>query len=72
MTHRQGICFDKIHDPSGLNSFIAYGQSKLANVLHSNELSQILKEGVNISANAVHLVSLRLNFSGTGLLSLLY
>ncbi|XP_066345752.1 short-chain dehydrogenase TIC 32, chloroplastic-like [Miscanthus floridulus] len=53
MTYREGICFDKIHDPSGL--FVAYGQSKLANILHSNELSRILKEeGVNISANAVH------------------
>ncbi|KAG0550327.1 hypothetical protein BDA96_01G329500 [Sorghum bicolor] len=55
ITYREGICFDKIHDPSGLNDFVAYGQSKLANILHSNELSRILKEeGVNISANAVH------------------
>ncbi|TKV95106.1 hypothetical protein SEVIR_9G339000v4 [Setaria viridis] len=55
MTYPEGICFDKIHDPSGLNDFIAYGQSKLANILHSNELSRIFKEeGVNISANAVH------------------
>ncbi|XP_066339782.1 short-chain dehydrogenase TIC 32, chloroplastic-like isoform X3 [Miscanthus floridulus] len=55
MTYREGISFDKIHDPSGLNDFVAYGQSKLANILHSNELSRILKEeGVNISANAVH------------------
>uniref|UniRef100_A0ACD5TIM7 Uncharacterized protein n=1 Tax=Avena sativa TaxID=4498 RepID=A0ACD5TIM7_AVESA len=55
MTYPEGICFDKVHDPSGFNSFIAYGQSKLANILHSNELSRILKEeGVNISANTVH------------------
>ncbi|KAG2562103.1 hypothetical protein PVAP13_8KG275902 [Panicum virgatum] len=55
MTYPEGICFDKIHDPSGLNDFIAYCQSKLANILHSNELSRIFKEeGVNISANAVH------------------
>ncbi|NP_001170354.2 Short-chain dehydrogenase TIC 32, chloroplastic-like [Zea mays] len=55
ITYREGICFDKIHDPSSLNDFVAYGQSKLANILHSNELSRILKEdGVNISANAVH------------------
>jgi hypothetical protein len=26
-----------------LNDFVAYGQSKLANILHSNELSRILK-----------------------------
>ncbi|KAK3153234.1 hypothetical protein QOZ80_2BG0169570 [Eleusine coracana subsp. coracana] len=55
MTLAEGICFDKICDPSGLNDFIAYGQSKLANILHAKELSRILKdEGVNISANAVH------------------
>ncbi|KAK3157067.1 hypothetical protein QOZ80_2AG0115700 [Eleusine coracana subsp. coracana] len=55
MTYPEGICFEKIHDPSGLNDFIAYGQSKLANILHVKELSRILKdEGVNISANAVH------------------
>ncbi|KAJ1296363.1 hypothetical protein BS78_01G294900 [Paspalum vaginatum] len=55
MTYPEGIRFDKILHPSGLNDFIAYGQSKLANILHSNELSRILKEeGVNISANAVH------------------
>ncbi|XP_039825109.1 short-chain dehydrogenase TIC 32, chloroplastic-like isoform X2 [Panicum virgatum] len=55
MTYPEGICFDKIHDPSGLNDFIAYGQSKLANILHCNELSRILKEeGMNTSANAVH------------------
>ncbi|XP_039776981.1 short-chain dehydrogenase TIC 32, chloroplastic-like isoform X1 [Panicum virgatum] len=55
MTYPEGICFEKIHDPSGLNDFIAYCQSKLANILHSNELSRIFKEeGVNISANAVH------------------
>ncbi|CAM0956283.1 unnamed protein product [Alopecurus aequalis] len=55
MTYPEGICFDKVNDPSGFISFIAYGQSKLANILHSNELSRILKEeGVNISANTVH------------------
>uniref|UniRef100_A0A452YTG5 Uncharacterized protein n=1 Tax=Aegilops tauschii subsp. strangulata TaxID=200361 RepID=A0A452YTG5_AEGTS len=43
MTYPQGICFDKVHDPSGFNSLIAYGQSKLANILHMNELSRILK-----------------------------
>jgi N-glycosylase/DNA lyase len=26
-----------------LNDFIAYGQSKLANILHTNELSRIFK-----------------------------
>uniref|UniRef100_A0A0D9XM51 Uncharacterized protein n=1 Tax=Leersia perrieri TaxID=77586 RepID=A0A0D9XM51_9ORYZ len=46
-------------------SFVAYGQSKLANILHSSELSRVLKDNqetvkyeqgdcVNISVNAVH------------------
>ncbi|KAG8659170.1 short-chain dehydrogenase TIC 32, chloroplastic isoform X3 [Manihot esculenta] len=36
-------------------SFSAYGQSKLANILHASELSRRLKEdGVNISANSLH------------------
>ncbi|XP_008658240.1 short-chain dehydrogenase TIC 32, chloroplastic-like isoform X2 [Zea mays] len=62
MTYPEGIRFETIRDPSGcksavrsLNDFIAYGQSKLANILHTNELSRIFKEeGVNISANSVH------------------
>uniref|UniRef100_A0A0E0R247 Short-chain dehydrogenase TIC 32, chloroplastic n=1 Tax=Oryza rufipogon TaxID=4529 RepID=A0A0E0R247_ORYRU len=37
------------------STYIAYGQSKLANILHSTELARILKgDGVNISANAIH------------------
>ncbi|KAG5589412.1 hypothetical protein H5410_039926, partial [Solanum commersonii] len=37
------------------NKFHAYGQSKIANILHANELAKRLKEeGVNISANSVH------------------
>ncbi|KAK9229792.1 hypothetical protein WN944_022758 [Citrus x changshan-huyou] len=37
------------------NSFFAYIQSKLANVLHANELARRLKEdGVEITANSLH------------------
>uniref|UniRef100_A0A803M0A0 Uncharacterized protein n=1 Tax=Chenopodium quinoa TaxID=63459 RepID=A0A803M0A0_CHEQI len=37
------------------HSLSAYGQSKLANVLHANELARRLKEdGVEITANSVH------------------
>ncbi|XP_038708403.1 short-chain dehydrogenase TIC 32, chloroplastic-like isoform X5 [Tripterygium wilfordii] len=37
------------------NSLSAYGQSKLANVLHANELARRLKEdGLEITANSVH------------------
>ncbi|XP_010243086.1 PREDICTED: short-chain dehydrogenase TIC 32, chloroplastic-like [Nelumbo nucifera] len=53
--YREGIRFDKINDESGYTSFFAYGQSKLANVLHANELSRRLKEeGVDITANSLH------------------
>lgn len=54
-SYREGIRFDRINDPSGYNSWNAYGQSKLANILHAKELSKQLKEGgVNITANALH------------------
>ncbi|XP_022000313.1 short-chain dehydrogenase TIC 32, chloroplastic isoform X3 [Helianthus annuus] len=38
-----------------LSSIYAYGLSKLANILHANELARLLKEdGVNITANSLH------------------
>ncbi|XP_044504610.1 short-chain dehydrogenase TIC 32, chloroplastic-like [Mangifera indica] len=52
--YREGIRFDKINDESGYSSFRAYGQSKLANILHANELAKQLKEGANITANSLH------------------
>ncbi|XP_027923626.1 short-chain dehydrogenase TIC 32, chloroplastic-like isoform X1 [Vigna unguiculata] len=54
-TYPQGILFDKINDPSSYSSWRAYGQSKLANILHVNELARRLKEdGVDITANSLH------------------
>ncbi|KAL1531405.1 Short-chain dehydrogenase TIC 32, chloroplastic [Salvia divinorum] len=54
-SYNQGICFDKINNESGYNSLSAYGQSKLANVLHANELARRLKEeNVEITANSLH------------------
>ncbi|KAK9672619.1 hypothetical protein RND81_12G112500 [Saponaria officinalis] len=54
-SYPEGIRFDKINDPWGYNSLSAYGQSKLANVLHANELARRLKEDrVHITANSVH------------------
>ncbi|KAI4326941.1 hypothetical protein L6164_019454 [Bauhinia variegata] len=51
----EGIRFDKINDESGYHSYFAYGQSKLANILHANELARRLKEeGVKITANSLH------------------
>ncbi|KAL6602898.1 hypothetical protein ACP70R_043259 [Stipagrostis hirtigluma subsp. patula] len=55
LTYPQGIRFDKIRNPTSFKGFMFYNQSKLANILHSCELSRAMKdEGVNISANAVH------------------
>ncbi|RWR79349.1 short-chain dehydrogenase TIC 32, chloroplastic [Cinnamomum micranthum f. kanehirae] len=55
LAYQEGIRFDKINDKSGYNSVYAYGQSKLANILHANELTRCLKEeGVKITANSLH------------------
>ncbi|KAL4574816.1 hypothetical protein LXL04_021654 [Taraxacum kok-saghyz] len=51
----EGIRFDKINDEKEYSKFQAYGQSKLANILHANELSRQLKEeGADITANSLH------------------
>ncbi|KAL5098494.1 hypothetical protein RYX36_002821 [Vicia faba] len=42
-TYPEGIIFDKINDESSYQRWKAYGQSKLANVLHANELARHLK-----------------------------
>ncbi|KAG4380464.1 hypothetical protein GLYMA_16G181100v4 [Glycine max] len=42
-TYHEGILFDKINDQSSYNNWCAYGQSKLANILHANELARRLK-----------------------------
>ncbi|OMO58615.1 Short-chain dehydrogenase/reductase SDR [Corchorus olitorius] len=54
--YREGIRFDNINDQSGYyGGWFAYGQSKLANILHAKELARRLKEeGVEITANSVH------------------
>ncbi|KAH7538073.1 hypothetical protein FEM48_Zijuj03G0160400 [Ziziphus jujuba var. spinosa] len=49
--HRTTVC----HKPLGYSSMAAYGQSKLANILHANELArQFKEEGMNITANSLH------------------
>ncbi|KAK4478576.1 hypothetical protein RD792_014062 [Penstemon davidsonii] len=54
-TYEKGIAFDKINEKRSYDDKRAYGQSKLANLLHANELSQRLQaEGVNITVNSVH------------------
>uniref|UniRef100_A0A0A9DD26 Uncharacterized protein n=1 Tax=Arundo donax TaxID=35708 RepID=A0A0A9DD26_ARUDO len=53
--YREGIRFEKINDESVYNSIGAYGQSKLANILHANELARRFKEeGINMTANSLH------------------
>ncbi|KAJ0771557.1 putative very-long-chain 3-oxoacyl-CoA reductase [Helianthus annuus] len=53
-TYEQGIRFEKINDKDSYSKK-AYGQSKLANILHANELTRRLKEeGVNITVNSVN------------------
>ncbi|KAJ7540161.1 hypothetical protein O6H91_10G003300 [Diphasiastrum complanatum] len=53
--YSDAIRFDSLNDKTRYVDRGAYGQSKLANILHSKELSRRLAaEGVNITANAVH------------------
>ncbi|CAN1300681.1 Short-chain dehydrogenase TIC 32, chloroplastic [Linum perenne] len=53
--YKEGIRFDKINNEAEYSTMRAYGQSKLANALHANELARRFKEeGVNITANSLH------------------
>lgn len=55
ITYDEGIRLNGINDESGYSDKKAYGQSKLANILHANELSRRLREeGANVTANSVH------------------
>ncbi|KAI3727635.1 hypothetical protein L6452_16253 [Arctium lappa] len=54
-TYKEGINFDKINDESSYSTMYAYGQSKLANILHANELTRRFKEeNVELTANSLH------------------
>ncbi|GER51020.1 NAD(P)-binding Rossmann-fold superfamily protein [Striga asiatica] len=54
-SYPEGIRFDGINDQSRYNSLTAYGQSKLANLLHANEVARRLKDDkVEVTANSVH------------------
>ncbi|KAF5726976.1 putative short-chain dehydrogenase [Tripterygium wilfordii] len=54
-SYSEGIRFDKINDEPSYIRLSAYGQSKLSNILHANELTRRLKEaGVEITANSLH------------------
>jgi WW domain-containing oxidoreductase len=61
--YRGGIRFDKINDESSFGMWSAYGQSKLANILHANELAKRLKEqGLEITSNSLHPGVIATNF----------
>ncbi|KAI3727633.1 hypothetical protein L6452_16251 [Arctium lappa] len=67
VTYKEGIRFDKINDEKSYSPFYAYGQSKLANALHANELTRRLQaEGANITANSLHPGVIRTNLARNG------
>ncbi|MCD9644687.1 hypothetical protein HAX54_033099 [Datura stramonium] len=53
-SYAQGILFDKINDKESYNRLHAYGQSKLANILHANELAKRLKGAATTCYVALH------------------
>ncbi|XP_076887503.1 short-chain dehydrogenase TIC 32, chloroplastic-like [Bidens hawaiensis] len=54
-TYKGGIRFDKLNDEQSYNSSNAYGQAKLASILHAKELARRLKEeGADITVNVLH------------------
>jgi len=62
-TYKGGVVFDKLNDPTRYQSKMAYGQSKLANILHAKELARRLKEeGANVTVNALHPGVISTNF----------
>ncbi|PHU06830.1 hypothetical protein BC332_23319 [Capsicum chinense] len=54
VTYKGGIRFDKINDKNSYQEKLAYGQSKLANLLHSNELSRRLQGAATTCHVALH------------------
>ncbi|WOL08448.1 short-chain dehydrogenase TIC 32, chloroplastic-like [Canna indica] len=54
-TYKDGIIFNELNDKHEYSDKRAYGQSKLANILHANELSRRLREdGAKVTVNSVH------------------
>jgi len=55
MSYNRSLALDKLNDPKSFFGAQAYGQSKLANILHARELARRLQEeGANVTANALH------------------
>ncbi len=59
-TPKTGIDFDNLDGSQGYNPWETYGQSKLANILCANQLSQQLS-GTSVTANSVHPGVIRTN-----------
>ncbi len=56
MAHKaasKGICFDDLQMEKKFSPFHVYGHSKLANILFTRELAQLLK-GTGVTANCLH------------------
>ncbi|ORY38532.1 NAD(P)-binding protein [Rhizoclosmatium globosum] len=56
-TYWRGIDFNNINNPRTYNAWLAYGQSKLANLLFSNQLQKRIEGRLglqNVFVNAVH------------------
>lgn len=69
---KEGIQFEQLNDPKSYNASRAYSQSKLANILHANELAlRLEKMKANVTANSVHpgIVKTRLSRDRDGLIS---
>jgi WW domain-containing oxidoreductase len=63
MAYTDGISFEKISDESHYSKWYAYGQSKLANILFSNQLASLLKDK-NVFCNSLHPGVISTNIQG--------
>ncbi|CAN4116934.1 unnamed protein product [Withania somnifera] len=54
LSYKEGIRFDKVNDKSSYHDKRAYGQSKLANILHAKELSRRLQGAATTCYVALH------------------
>ncbi len=60
-----GLRFDDLQTQQRFRSFLTYGRSKLANLMHASELARRL-EGTGVTVNAVHPGSIGSGFAADG------
>ncbi|KAJ7513793.1 hypothetical protein O6H91_23G014600 [Diphasiastrum complanatum] len=59
---KESIGFQSMNSEADYSPWKAYGKSKLANIVHANELSRRLREeGANVTANSLHPGSINTN-----------